>query len=109
MGCGPRHVRGGIVDLRPEDEVVLHLQARCTALEFLLGGHQNAYEALRKRGVERYRLLDMELNIARVRTEPQYVRALVDDLAEGRMTWADDDRLTTCRPRGDRSDEETSQ
>ena len=84
-------------------------RARRTALEFLLGGHQNAYEAPRERGVERRRLLDMEPDVARVRTGPQYVRALVDDLSEGRMTWADDDRLTTCRPRGGRSDEETSQ
>lgn len=97
------------VNLLPEDEVVLHLQARRNALEFLLGGHLNAYEALRERGVERYRLLDMELNIARVRTELEYVRALVDDLAEGRLTWADDDRLTTCHPHGDTSDEETSE
>ncbi|GAA4066299.1 MULTISPECIES: PadR family transcriptional regulator [Actinomadura] len=96
------------INLLPEDEVAQHLETRRNALEFLLGGHQTAYEALRERGVERYKLLDMELNIARVRTELEYVRALVDDLAEGRMTWADDDRLTICHPHGDTPDEEIS-
>ncbi|GAA4133070.1 PadR family transcriptional regulator [Actinomadura keratinilytica] len=97
------------VNLLPADEVALHLQRRITALEFLLGGHQTAYEALRKRGLERYKLLDMELNIAAVRTELDFVRTLVDDLAEGRMTWAADDRLTTRHQHGDTPDEEASE
>ncbi|GLZ09918.1 PadR family transcriptional regulator [Actinomadura sp. NBRC 104425] len=97
------------INLLPADEVDMLLQRRITALEFLLGGHQTAYEALRKRGLERYKLLDMELNIARVRTELDYVRALVDDLAEGRMTWADDERPTTRHQHGDTADEETCQ
>ena len=53
---------------------------------------------MRKRGIERYKLLDQEWSIARVRAELDFVQALADELTTGRLTWKDDEDVTTCHP-----------
>ncbi|MEV5825849.1 PadR family transcriptional regulator [Spirillospora sp. NPDC052242] len=78
-------------NLLPPGEVARLLRSRAVALEALLAAGQTVYDALRKNGLERYKLLDQELTITRVRGELDHVRALVDDLESGRMTWTDSD------------------
>lgn len=96
-------------NLLPEHEVARHLRSRAVALEASLAAHQTAHDALRKQGLERYKLLDHEWTIARVRGELEFVRGLVDDLESGRLTWKDDEVQIRCHPRprprhGDKGD-----
>ncbi|MBE1534202.1 PadR family transcriptional regulator [Actinomadura algeriensis] len=74
-------------NLFPPDEVARLLRSRTVHLEASHAGLQTAYDALRKNGLERYKLLDQELAITRARAELDHVRALIDDLESGRMTW----------------------
>ncbi|TDD81043.1 PadR family transcriptional regulator [Actinomadura darangshiensis] len=92
------------VNLLPEDEVARLLRGRTVALEAALAGHRTANEALLTQGIERYKLLDQEWLIARVRGELDFVRTLADDLESGRLTWKDG-ATTMCRPRRPRHDE----
>ncbi|RSN57836.1 MULTISPECIES: PadR family transcriptional regulator [Actinomadura] len=78
-------------NLLPPAEVARLLRARTVALEALLAANQTAYDALRKNGIERYKLLDHELTSTRLRGELDHVLALADDLESGRMTWTDSD------------------
>ncbi|MFB4304014.1 PadR family transcriptional regulator [Actinomadura sp. NTSP31] len=84
------------VNLLPEAEVARQLRTRAIALELLLVGNQAANESLRKRGLERYKLLDQEWSIARFRSELEFVQSLAEDLESGRLTWADDADVTSC-------------
>ncbi|TDD77800.1 PadR family transcriptional regulator [Actinomadura rubrisoli] len=86
------------INLLPEAEVARQLRIRAIALEALLAGNQTANESLRKQGIERYKLIDQEWAISRVRSELEFVRHLADDLDSGRLTWKDDDGVTTCHP-----------
>ncbi|QFG24881.1 PadR family transcriptional regulator [Actinomadura sp. WMMB 499] len=76
-------------NLLPPDEVARLLRSRTVALEALLAAARTVYEALRKNGLERYKLLDQELTIARVRAELEHVRALADDIESGQVTWTE--------------------
>ncbi|GAA1839637.1 PadR family transcriptional regulator [Actinomadura bangladeshensis] len=93
------------VNLLPEDEVARLLRGRTVALEAALAGHQTAHDSLRKQGLDRYKLLDQEWLIARLRAELEFVRGVVDDLESGRLTWKDDEVQIRChsrpRPRHD--------
>ncbi|GAA2162382.1 PadR family transcriptional regulator [Actinomadura napierensis] len=84
------------VNLLPEAEVARQLRTRAIALESLLVGNQAANESLRKRGLERYKLLDQEWSIARFRSELEFVQGLAEDLESGRLTWSDDANVTSC-------------
>jgi DNA-binding PadR family transcriptional regulator len=95
------------VNLLPENEVHQCLLTRLNKLEFLLAGHQTAYEALLKRGLPRYKLLDMELAIGHNQVELEYVRGLIDDLENGRLDWAEGSS-TACRPPDNLRHEENS-
>lgn len=86
------------VNLLPEAEVARQLRGRAVALEAMLAGHLTAHDALRKQGIERYKLLDQEWSIARTRAELDLVRGLAGDLDSGRLTWKDDASLSTCHP-----------
>ncbi|TYK49234.1 PadR family transcriptional regulator [Actinomadura decatromicini] len=86
------------VNLLPEAEVARQLRHRVVALEAHLAGHQTANDALLKTGLERYKLLDQEWLITRVRAELDFTRALADDLESGRLTWEDHEGVTTCHP-----------
>ncbi|MCP2336627.1 PadR family transcriptional regulator [Actinomadura rupiterrae] len=77
------------VNLLPEDEVARHLRSRVVMLEALVAGHQASFDSLRKRGLDRYKLLDLELSLARQRAELDYAQSLVDDLEAGRLTFTD--------------------
>jgi DNA-binding PadR family transcriptional regulator len=87
------------VNLLPEDQVAGLLTSRTVALEASLAALQTANEALLKQGIERYKLLDHEWSIARVRSELDYVRGLADDLRSGRLTWKDHGANIMCHPR----------
>jgi DNA-binding PadR family transcriptional regulator len=75
------------VNLLSPDEVGRLLRSRVVALEAELAGHLTAGSMLRERDIERYKLLDLELTIARLRAELQFTRELSDDLEAGRLTW----------------------
>ncbi|NEA24967.1 PadR family transcriptional regulator [Actinomadura bangladeshensis] len=97
------------VNLLSEDEVARLLRGRTVALEAALAGHRTAHDSLRKQGLDRYKLLDQEWLIARLRGELEYVREVVDDLESGRLTWKDDEVQIRCHPRprprhGDKGD-----
>ncbi|TMQ88545.1 PadR family transcriptional regulator [Actinomadura soli] len=79
------------INLLPEADVARQLRHRAVALEALLAGHQAAHDALLKTGLERYKLIDQEWLITRVRAELDFTRGLADDLESGRLTWKDDD------------------
>jgi DNA-binding PadR family transcriptional regulator len=77
------------LNLLAEDEVARHLRRRELTLEATQAGEQAVYEALRKRGLERYKLIDHELTITRRAAELDFVRGLADDLEAGRLTFDD--------------------
>ncbi|XVQ12683.1 PadR family transcriptional regulator [Spirillospora sp. CA-255316] len=79
------------VNLLPEEEVARHLRRRQVTLEALLAGNQAVYDVLGERGLERYKLIDHELVLARHRAELDLVRDLADDLEAGRLSWRDRD------------------
>ncbi|MEV4255056.1 PadR family transcriptional regulator [Spirillospora sp. NPDC049652] len=79
------------VGLLPEHEVARHLRSRVIVLEALVAGHQASFDSLRKRGLARHKLLDLELSITRHRAELDFAQALVDDLDAGRLTFEDDE------------------
>ncbi|MQY03811.1 PadR family transcriptional regulator [Actinomadura macrotermitis] len=85
------------VNLLPEQEAARELHRRALALEARLAGQLTAWESLRERGIERYKLLDLELAIAQVRTELEFTQGLGADLRTGRLTWKDDEDMTSCR------------
>ncbi|MFI0483703.1 PadR family transcriptional regulator [Actinomadura sp. 9N215] len=89
------------VNLLPEDEVARQLRYRAVILEAQLAAHQTANDALLKRGLERYKLIDQEWLITRVRAELDFTLSLADDLESGRLTWKDADGVTTCHPPGE--------
>ncbi|MFG2005769.1 PadR family transcriptional regulator [Spirillospora sp. NPDC048911] len=76
-----------VITLLPPAEALIHLRTRAVVLESLVAAQQTAYDALRKRGLERCRLLDGELHIAQLRTELEYVQGLVKDIAAGQVDW----------------------
>ncbi|KAB2341267.1 PadR family transcriptional regulator [Actinomadura rudentiformis] len=76
-----------VITLLPRTEALVHLRSRAVQLEALVAAEQTVYDALRKRGLERCRLLDGELKIAQLRTELEYVQGLVSDMAAGRVDW----------------------
>ncbi|MEV5568509.1 PadR family transcriptional regulator [Spirillospora sp. NPDC052269] len=86
------------VNLLPADEVARHLRHRALTLEALIAGHQASYESLRKRGMARYKLLDLELSNARLRAELGFTQSLVDDLEAGRLTFEDDEESGSVCP-----------
>lgn len=86
------------INLLPEAEVARQLRARAIALEALLVGNQAANDSLRKRGLERHKLLDQEWAIARFRGELEFVQNLADDLESGRLTWTGKTGVTSCHP-----------
>lgn len=73
--------------LRPAEASVL-LGRRAVLLEAELAAHQTAYDALRKQGLPRVSLLEVEHLIAIGRAELSLTRAIIDDLDSGRLTWA---------------------
>ncbi|MEV4007797.1 PadR family transcriptional regulator [Actinomadura sp. NPDC049753] len=96
------------INLLPEGEVARLLRNRSVSLEAALAAHQTAHDSLRKQGIERYKLIDQEWLIARLRSELDFVRGLVADLESGRLTFDDTEPRAIChpRPRPRRTDDE---
>ncbi|MWA00764.1 PadR family transcriptional regulator [Actinomadura sp. LD22] len=86
------------INLLPEAEVARQLRTRAVALEALLVGHRTINDSLRKRGLERYKLLDLEWKMDRFRGELEFVENLADELESGRLTWTGDAGVTSCHP-----------
>ena len=75
------------IDLLPEDEAARYLRHRQTALEAMLAAEQTVYDTLTRRGLQRHKLVDHELTLARHRAELDLVRRLADDLEAGDLGW----------------------
>ncbi|MGI5326626.1 PadR family transcriptional regulator [Actinomadura nitritigenes] len=86
------------INLLPEAEVARQLRHRAIALEALLVANRTANDSLRKRGLERHKLLDQEWAIARFHGELEFVQNLADDLESGRITWTGETGVTSCHP-----------
>ena len=82
------------LNLLPEDEVARHLRRREMTLEASLAAERAVYEALRKRDLPRFKLIDHELTMARRRAELDLTRELAQDLESGRLTFDDDKDLS---------------
>ncbi|MFC9972654.1 PadR family transcriptional regulator [Spirillospora sp. NPDC127200] len=76
-----------LITLLSPRQTLVCLRSRAVALEARLVGERAAFDALRRRGLERHLLLDQELKIAQLRTELDYVSSLVDDIGAGRLDW----------------------
>lgn len=64
------------------------LTRHCIELEAMLAGAQTAYDLLRKQGVARVHLVEMEHMTAMIRAELELARGLTDDIDSGRLTWS---------------------
>lgn len=78
------------IHLLPEHEVARLLHCRAVALEAKVAAHGAVFDALRKRGLERYKLIDLEFQQTLERAQLDYVRSLAEDLETGRLSWDDD-------------------
>ncbi|MGI5167455.1 PadR family transcriptional regulator [Spirillospora sp. CA-253888] len=76
-----------LITLLSSHQTLVCLRSRAVALEARLVGEQTAFDALRRRNLERHLLLDQELKIAQLRTELDYVSSLIDDIGAGRLAW----------------------
>ncbi|MEU5880377.1 PadR family transcriptional regulator [Spirillospora sp. NPDC047279] len=90
-----------VITLTSPADALTHLRSRAVALEAQVAGERTAYDALRKRGLERARLLDGELKIAQLRTELEYVQTLVADIAAGRVDWEPGSMISRIDTAGD--------
>lgn len=77
------------INLLPEPEVARLLRSREVGLEAKVAAHGAVFDALRKQGLERYKLIDLEYCQTLERTQLDFVRALADDVETGRLTWDD--------------------
>ena len=69
-------------------EASAQLEQRTVALEAELAGQQAAYDLLRKKGLPRVALLEIEHLLATIRAELDLTSAIVEDLRSGRLTWS---------------------
>ncbi|HEY9389872.1 MAG TPA: PadR family transcriptional regulator [Mycobacteriales bacterium] len=69
-------------------EASVQLGQRTVALQAELAGQQAAYDVLRKRGLPRVALLEIEHLLATTRAELDLTGAIVEDLDSGRLTWS---------------------
>lgn len=76
-----------LIDLLPEAEAADLLRQRALLLEGELAAHNAVYDSLLKQGLDRWKLLDLEYHLTVRRTELDHVRALLEDLRTGRLTW----------------------
>ncbi|MCO6006586.1 PadR family transcriptional regulator [Actinoallomurus purpureus] len=71
----------------PPEEAAQLLDRRAVRLEAKLAAHDTVIANLMKQGLERVQLIELEFCNARLRSELEFVRALSDDIKNGRMTW----------------------
>lgn len=87
-------------------EAGAHLGRRSVLLEAQLASYQTAYDGLRRRGLERVSLLEVEHLLAVTRAELDLTRSIVEDLESGRLTWSAGQNAAgdTCDTRTERTD-----
>lgn len=89
-------------------EAGANLGRRTVLLEAELASYQTAYDGLRRRGLARVSLLEVEHLLAVTRAELDLTRSIVEDLESGRLTWsADSDSTDTTDATGDTCDTRT--
>jgi DNA-binding HxlR family transcriptional regulator len=71
------------------------LEHRVGWLEGQFAAHGTIMGTLEKRGLDRVRVLEVEFLQAQRRAEIDFVRALIDDIDDGRLTWRPD-QPTRC-------------
>jgi DNA-binding PadR family transcriptional regulator len=64
------------------------LARRAVALEVYLATHTTLIDTLTKQGLPRINLIEVEHAVSQCRAELDYVRALREDIDDGRLTWA---------------------
>jgi DNA-binding PadR family transcriptional regulator len=71
----------------PPEELAQLLRRRTVAVEARIAAHDTVIDGLRKQGVERIGLIDIEFCQAQLRAELDYLRAIEDDITSGRLQW----------------------
>jgi DNA-binding PadR family transcriptional regulator len=71
----------------PPDELALLLRRRTVAVEARIASHDTIIDGLRKQGVDRIGLIEIEYCQAVLRAELDWLRAAEDDISSGRLQW----------------------
>lgn len=71
----------------PPEELALLLRRRAVAVEARIAAHDTIIDGLRKQGVDRIGLIEVEYCQAGLRAELDWLRATEDDITSGRLQW----------------------
>ncbi len=71
----------------PPEELALLLRRRTVAVEARIAAHDTIIDGLRKQGVDRIGLIEVEYCQAVLRAELDWLRAAEDDITSGRLQW----------------------
>jgi DNA-binding PadR family transcriptional regulator len=71
----------------PPDELAPLLRRRAVAVEARIAAHDTIIDGLRKQGVDRIGLIEVEYCQAVLRAELDWLRAAEDDITSGRLRW----------------------
>jgi DNA-binding PadR family transcriptional regulator len=71
----------------PPDELAQLLRRRTVAVEARISAHNTVIDGLRKQGVDRIGLIEIEYCQAQLRAELDWLRAVVDDIDGDRLRW----------------------
>lgn len=82
------------LSLLPPEEAKERLRMRAVHLEAELAANKTAYEALIKNGIPRIHLIEVDHMTGQTRAELDVVRAIVEEIESGRLTWSPN-KLTT--------------
>jgi DNA-binding PadR family transcriptional regulator len=69
------------------DELALLLRRRAVSVEARIAAHDTIVDGLRKQGVDRVGLIEVEYCQAVLRAELDWLRAAEDDITSGRLRW----------------------
>jgi DNA-binding PadR family transcriptional regulator len=76
-----------LASMLPPAELAQLLRRRTVGIEARIAAHDTVIDALRKQGVERIGLIEIEYCQALLRAELEWLRAAEDDIAGGRLQW----------------------
>lgn len=82
------------LSLLPPEEAKERLRMRAVHLEAELAANKTAYDALIKNGIPRIHLIEVDHMTGQTRAELDVVRAIVEEIESGRLTWSPN-KLTT--------------
>jgi DNA-binding PadR family transcriptional regulator len=71
----------------PPEELALLLRRRAVAVEAQIAAHDTLIDGLRKQGVDRVGLIEVEYAQALLRAELDWLRAAEDEIVSGRFQW----------------------